>query len=237
MRRLLIENNLKAYRPKPNDIRAENRQKRVIWAEKHEKWSFKNWAKIIFSDESDLFPFRTRNLVVRRKPETVVITPFEPDLRTNRTIKVWGYITAEGVGKLHLYEGRMDSVKYCDVLEKNLPSLYADLRRKRLTFMQDGATCHTSAYTKKQFFEKQKFLPLEWPPQSPDLNPIENLWSILKEGLWRRRSDIFNQKDTWKIAQELWHKIPEELIQKIYKSLSDRCSKVIRADGMRIKTR
>ena len=131
----------------------------------------------------------------------------------------------------------MDSENYVEIFSKNLASFYSELRTNERFFMQDGATCHYSTYSRRKFFEKQGFQPIKWPPQSPDLNPIENLWSILKEGLWRRRSEIKNEKDTWKIAQELWSKIPEELVKKIYRSLSERCTKIVQAEGMRIKTR
>ncbi len=171
-------------------------------------------------------------------PGTVVITPFEPDLRENRTIRVWGYITAEGVGKLHLYEGKMDSEKYCDVLEKNLKEHMGKLIEGEMLFMQDNATCHNSKYSKANFFEKKGFQPIDWPPQSPDLNPIENLWSIMKEKLWRERAQIKNERDTWKMAQEIWYKkIPQEIVQKMYKRMSERCSKVVKQKGMRIKLR
>ena len=52
-------------------------------------------------------------------------------------------------------------------------------------FQQDGATCHTSKLTKK-FIQKKKIQLLEpWPPNSPDLNPIGNLWSILTEKVYQ----------------------------------------------------
>jgi hypothetical protein len=56
VRRLLLE----------NDIGDENRFKRMEWARRHENWRFNQWEKIIFSNESDLSPFRTKNIVVRR---------------------------------------------------------------------------------------------------------------------------------------------------------------------------
>ena len=49
-------------------------------------------------------------------------------------------------------------------------------------FMQDGASVHTAKIVKK-WFADNNIETLEWPPQSPDLNPIKNLWSFMKYSL------------------------------------------------------
>ncbi len=92
-----------------------------------------------------------------------MITQFEPDLGGN--YQSLGYITADGVGMLHLYEGKMNSEKYCGVLEKNLTEHTGKLIRGKMLFMQDNATCHTSNYSNANFFEKKGLKPIDWPPQ------------------------------------------------------------------------
>ena len=173
-------------------------------------------------------------MIVRRRSDQIVNIPHEPNLK-NKSIKVWGLISWDGVGKLIRYEGMMDSEKYQTTLKAGLKGYVQQLKRKEVTFMQDNASCHTSKDT-KEFFKKQKFEPMLWPPSSPDLNPIENIWSVMKQGLWKRRSEIKNAEDTWRVAQQLWYQISEDLIRKIYKSLPKRCDRVIDFQGQRIKT-
>ncbi len=68
-----------------------------------------------------------------------------------------------------------------------------------------------------------------WPPHSPDLNPIENLWATLKEKIyWRNPRTIAELK---KVAQEEWKKIPMSRIQTLVDSMENRLAAVRRAKG------
>ena len=70
-------------------------------------------------------------------------------------------------------------------------------------FQQDNDSKHTSKLA-KEFFEEAKITALDWPAQSPDLNPIEHIWALMKKKLGRYESPPRGMLELWERIQKTW---------------------------------
>ena len=98
--------------------------------------------------------------------------------------------------------------------------------------MQDNASIHT-ACTVKKFFKKKRITCLEWPAQSPDLNPIENTWHYIKHQL--RRENIRNVDELWTKIQEKWNTLSAGYCRKLIEEMPKRLRAVIAQKGYATK--
>ena len=95
----------------------------------------------------------------------------------------WGCISKHGVGPLITVDGTMDQNQYLEVLKNHfIPELRAaeEQFEWEWVLMQDNAPCHTARMIKK-YLSDEGVTMLEWPPYSPDLNPIKKIWNWIKQ--------------------------------------------------------
>lgn len=140
------------------------------------------------------------------------------------SIMIWGAIAKSGLIIIRKIKGTLNSEKYCKLMENDIIPILND-HLGTYIFQQDNATCHVSKVTQEMF--KRNGVPLlPWPPKSPDLSPIEQLWGILKKRMYDE-SHFINLDQVWSRIEEEIAKInteSPELISDMYKNyLSKMC--------------
>lgn len=202
------------------------------------------WQKIIWSDECSVErgSGKNRKWVFRFPDEKWQKNMVEPYRKGHGvSVMVWGAFY--GTEASNLVVMKRDSgaqsngytaSSYIDTLEAELPSLY----EPGLVFMQDNAPIHKARRVLDWFIE-QGIEVLDWPPYSPDLNPIEHLWPRLKNLVYQIDSHIEEvggnvekvQKVLGKALERAWKEIDPAIMEELVNSMPRLVAAVTAADG------
>src|ERR1700712_3882695 len=108
------------------------------------------------------------------------------DAKKNMKVMVWAAFLDLGKSNLYIMDRDFESKKhrysaesYLEVLDAEVALIYASLD-PGYEFMQDNTSIHTARKVKAWFLENRVKQLLDWPPYSPDLNPIKHIWWYLK---------------------------------------------------------
>ncbi len=99
-------------------------------------------------------------------------------------------------------------------------------------FQQDNAPCHKAQIISDWFLEHDnKFTLLKWPPQSPDLNPIEHLWGVVEWEIRMMDVQTTNVQPLLDAIMSIWTKISDKYFQHLVESIPRRMKAVLKAKG------
>lgn len=219
--RHLRRNGYKSVLPRTKPmLTPQQRERRLQWAVAHKD---DDWANTIFSDETSIQLFRNTLRRWSKDPHKEV----KRIPKNRQKIMVWGAISTQGT-LVNLFTGIMNAQRYIDILTINL--LPAAHRRfgNNWRFQQDNDPKHTARIT-NNFLSQHVPSVIDWPSNSPDLNPIENVWGILKRGVEKSRPT--NVKELMRIFMDEWTNVDKGLVNNLISSMKSRCEAVILAKG------
>ena len=201
----------------------------------HSALTISFWLSVLLSDETKmkLFGHRDVAFVWRRKGEAFNPQKTVPTVKHGRaSIMLWGCFSASGPGNLVKVDGIMKKEQYIKILEQNIKQSADKLRLgQQWRFQQDIDPKHTAKLV-KAWFLKNDVSVLEWPSQSPDLNPIKNLRRELKKRVMARKPSNIKNLETF--AKEEWAKIPVETCRNLVSKYKNRLEAVIKNRGFAI---
>lgn len=216
-------------------LRRGNKQKRLKWAQVHKNWTVEDWKRVLWTDESKFEVFgQRRRVYVRRSvsekmhPDCVIPTV----KHGGGSVMVWGCFSFSGVGTLHRIHGTLDKNGYHSILSRYALPSGKQLVGHGFVFQQDNDPKHTSHYCMNYLKMKQESGELslmEWPPQSPDLNPIELLWEELDRQV--RKECPTSSEKLWDILQNAWQRIPSSVLEKLVLRMPRIVKSVLAAKG------
>ena len=236
IKEVLVKNfGLRARRPAKKPLLTERmRKQRLLFVERYENWGPAEWRKVMFSDESSFEQFQQRNQHVRRpdgqryNPRYTVATVKHPP-----KVMVWGCFSAFNSGGLFFLPPKtnMNGKTYLQLLKDKL-HLHMNIHQTT-HFLHDSAPCHTSRIV-TSWLKQQKIEVITWPGNSPDLNPIENLWNNLKCMVSRDNPSSLPELQN-SIRRNWCLQVTPEYCQALSDSMPRRVQKVKKAKGWMTK--
>uniref|UniRef100_A0A673XGQ2 Tc1-like transposase DDE domain-containing protein n=1 Tax=Salmo trutta TaxID=8032 RepID=A0A673XGQ2_SALTR len=232
----LSEAGLRACRPVVRQVLTRHhRQQRCLWEQTHRCWNRQDWQKVLFTDESQFCLTRGdgRIRVYRRRNEryTEACTLERDRFGGGGSVMVWGGVSQHHWTELVVIASDLNAVRYREdiLLPHVVPFLQA---HPDMTLQHDNATSHT-ARSVRDFLKDKNVSVLPWSANSPDLNPIEQVWDLLDRRV-RARALAIPPRNVWELAGVLveeWGNISQQELANLVQSMRRRCTAVLNAAG------
>ena len=196
----------------------------------HRHWSKYQWRRVLFSDESP-FTLRFQAKVRVRRPSGRGLDPryLRGTVKHDKKINVWGCFSWKGVGHLYRVKGILEKKQMKNILQRHMiPSMEQLVGLDNGIFQQDNDPKHRSKIC-QNYLKNKAIKCLPWPSQSPDLNPIENLWVKLNADCKNR--ECKNEDELFQVLKNAWENLDPKYLKSLADSMPSRCRAVIKSRG------
>jgi len=225
------------------EIKEHHATKRLEWAQRYEHFTPEDWQRVKWSDECTVERGRgIRPVWTFLRPSEQLIERDVKERRCGKSVKkmLWAAFGQDARTGLVPLDGDPESARG-GVTARVIVEVYCAFLPVILEpgdiFMQDGASVHTARIVKR-ILQEMGVTVMDWPPYSPDLNPIENLWAIMKAEIYKLHPELEFVDDTEETlralieaAKEAWNSIEDRILYNLSVTMPHRVQAVINAKG------
>ena len=216
----------------------EHRRRRPEWGRRHRVWDLtQTWRHCVLSDESRFSQYHRdgRVRVRRRQGERLIDACAKPnDGNRGPSVMVWGAIHYGGRSELVVVDGTLNQHRYIQVLRNQILPWATGVFGRNFVYVQDNAPPHTER-DMAAFLDQQNVEVMDWPAQSPDMNPIEHVGDQMS--VWIRDMD----DPTSTVAElnntvcQAWAAVRPGRVRTLVESMPRRVSALLAARGGRTR--
>ncbi|GFS81765.1 transposable element Tc3 transposase [Trichonephila clavipes] len=206
----------------------------VTMVQRAQKLDNCQWSRVLFTDESR---FSTRSdsqrVLIWREIETRF---YSSNIKESHhyggpRVLVWGGIMLNGRTELHIFDrGSVIGDRYCEEVLLPHVRLLRGTIGPDFIFMDDNARPHWTLAV-KELLESEDITRMDWPAYSPDLNPIEHVWDVLRRRIAARSHHPENTQQIKQMLIEEWALLPQEMLHQLVLSMRRRCKATIAVRG------
>ncbi len=212
-------------------LSAKNRKRRIQFTQTHQNWTIEDWKNVARSDESRFLLQHSdgRVRIWRKEHESMDPSCLVSTVQAGGGVMVWGIFSWHTLGLLEPIDHHLNATAYLSIVADHVHPFMATVYH---LLMADNATCHKAQVISDWFLEHDnEFTLLKWPPQSPDLNPIEHLWDVVEREIHIMDVQSTNLQQLCDAIMSIWTKVSEECFQHLVESMPRRIKAVLKAKG------
>ena len=212
-------------------LRRQHRAARLAWARRYIRFTRADWANVMFVDETRIamqFSDGRARVYRRRGERTSANCKLETDRSQGGSIMIWAGISQHTKTPAVVIRGNLNAERYQQEIVQNVlvPHFAAN---RRMQLIQDNATCHVARQT-LNLLRANNIRVIPFPAKSPDLNPKEHLWDLLKRRV-RSLPKPQNLAELERNVLRVWQNLRQQDFRNHILSMRSRCNAVIAAAG------
>ena len=214
-------------------LQLRHRRARLAWARGHLNWQVAHWEHVVFSDEARFLLYRCdgRVRVRRQAHEALLDECVLPRVQAGGGgVTVRGCFHSTSKCELHILDGNMDQIQYIRVLETNMLPFARGHFQANFVYQDDNAPAHRARRV-LEFIKNEDIEHMDWPAMSPDMNPIEHLWSEISRELNKLDNPPTNVAELTQAVVDCWRAIPDQKLTNLVSSMPQHVRALYNARG------